>query len=354
MKSGWSANRFGTIDGRQGGAYYPAFSSATEAAVTLEAIYALIAQDMGAVDGVIRRRLDSDVVLVKQVAEYIVAAGGKRMRPALVLLAAGAMDYRGSHHHELAAVIEFIHTATLLHDDVVDESDLRRGRDTANALFGNAASVLVGDFLYSRAFQMMVGIGNMRVMAVLADATNTIAEGEVLQLMNCHNAAIDVEEYLQVIRYKTAKLFEAAGRLGAILGGGDAEVETRLASYGMHLGTAFQLIDDVLDYSGQEAETGKHIGDDLAEGKPTLPLIHVMKRGTPAQAACVREAIEDGGRDRFSEVLAAVKATGAIEATRAQAKAEAATALDSLRGIRASIYKDALVQLASFAVDRRY
>ena len=265
------------IDGRGGRAYYRAFSKAIEHPVTLDALYALIADDMNAVDAVIRKRLHSDVVLVRQVAEYIVAGGGKRMRPALVLLAAGAMDYRGTHQHELAAVVEFIHTATLLHDDVVDESELRRGRETANALFGNAASVLVGDFLYSRAFQMMVGVGSMRIMQVLADATNTIAEGEVLQLMNCHNADIDVEDYLQVIRFKTAKLFEAAGRLGGIVGGAGGDVETGLATYGMHLGTAFQLVDDVLDYSGEEAETGKHLGDDLAEGKPTLPLIHVMK-----------------------------------------------------------------------------
>jgi octaprenyl-diphosphate synthase len=252
--------------------------------VDLAAIYSLITDDMREVDAVIRARLRSEVVLVSQVAEYIVGAGGKRMRPALVLLVAGALGYRGRHHHELAAVIEFIHTATLLHDDVVDESDLRRGRETANAQFGNAASVLVGDFLYSRAFQMMVGVGSMRVQQVLADATNTIAEGEVLQLMNCHNADIDVDEYLQVIRFKTAKLFEAAARLGAILVDASAEVEAGMATYGMHLGTAFQLIDDVLDYSGEEAETGKHLGDDLAEGKPTLPLIHTMKFGTPEQA----------------------------------------------------------------------
>ena len=228
---------------------------------------------MQAVDAVIRKRLHSDVALVRQVAEYIINAGGKRLRPALVLLCAGALGYKGSRHHELAAIIEFIHTATLLHDDVVDESDLRRGHETANALFGNAASVLVGDFLYSRSFQMMVELGDMRIMRVLSDATNIIAEGEVLQLMNCHDADVDELRYLQVIRYKTAKLFEAASQLGAIIGGADPETERSLADYGTHLGTAFQLIDDVLDYSGTEAETGKHLGDDLAEGKPTLPLI---------------------------------------------------------------------------------
>jgi octaprenyl-diphosphate synthase len=322
--------------------------------VDLSAIYSLIAGDMKSVDAVIRMRLHSDVVLVRQVAEYIVAAGGKRMRPALVLLTAGALDYQGKHHHELAAVVEFIHTATLLHDDVVDESDLRRGRETANALFGNAASVLVGDFLYSRAFQMMVGIGSMRVQEVLADATNVIAEGEVLQLMNCHNADIGVEEYLQVIRFKTAKLFEAAARLGAILGGAGPELEDGFARYGMHLGTAFQLIDDVLDYSGEEAETGKHLGDDLAEGKPTLPLIHAMKHGTADQAACVRDAIVGGGRDAFPQVLAAVKASGALEAARAQAGAEAAAAVDAIAALPASIYRNALLELPAFSVSRRF
>jgi octaprenyl-diphosphate synthase len=322
--------------------------------VDLSLIYSLIAEDMRAVDAVIRVRLHSEVALVRQVAEYIVAAGGKRMRPALVLLTAGALGYQGKQHHELAAVVEFIHTATLLHDDVVDESDLRRGRDTANALFGNAASVLVGDFLYSRAFQMMVGIGSMRVQEVLADATNTIAEGEVLQLMNCHNADIDVEEYLQVIRFKTAKLFQAAARLGAILGGASPEMEEGFARYGMHLGTAFQLIDDVLDYSGEEAETGKHLGDDLAEGKPTLPLIHTMKHGTREQAACVRDAITEGGRDAFPQVLAAVKASGALEAARVQAQAEAAAAVEAITALPASVYRNALIELPAFSVSRRF
>ena len=308
---------------------------------------------MKAVDAVIRTRLHSEVVLVRQVAEYIVAGGGKRLRPALVLLAAGAFGYEGRHHHELAAVVEFIHTATLLHDDVVDESELRRGRYTANALFGNAASVLVGDFLYSRAFQMMVGVGNMRIMDVLADATNVIAEGEVLQLMNCHNADISVDEYLQVIRYKTAKLFQAAARLGGIIGGATHEVEEGLARYGMHLGTAFQIVDDVLDYSGDEAETGKHLGDDLAEGKPTLPLIHVLKHGAPEHAASVRKAIEEGGRDLFADVMAAVKATGALEAARTHARAEAQLAIDAIVQLPPSIYKNALIELPTFAVSRR-
>lgn len=320
----------------------------------LDALYALIAKDMQAVDAVIRARLHSDVVLVRQVAEYIIQSGGKRMRPALVLLVAGAFGYRGRNHHELAAVVEFIHTATLLHDDVVDESSLRRGRDTANALFGNAASVLVGDFLYSRAFQMMVNVGDMRVMEVLSDATNIIAEGEVLQLMNVHDADVGIDGYLRVIRYKTAKLFEAASRLGAILGGADAETEAAMATYGMHLGTAFQLVDDVLDYSGDQEEIGKSLGDDLAEGKPTLPLIHVMQHGNAEQAACVRRAIETGGRDEFPAVLAAVQATGALDETRRYAEAEAAIAKKALERLPASQYKESLIELSSFAVARKH
>ena len=309
---------------------------------------------MQAVDAVIRKRLHSDVALVRQVAEYIINAGGKRLRPALVLLCAGALGYKGSRHHELAAIIEFIHTATLLHDDVVDESDLRRGHETANALFGNAASVLVGDFLYSRSFQMMVELGDMRIMRVLSDATNIIAEGEVLQLMNCHDADVDELRYLQVIRYKTAKLFEAASQLGAIIGGADPETERSLANYGTHLGTAFQLIDDVLDYSGTEAETGKHLGDDLAEGKPTLPLIYVMQNGTPAQAECVRKAIEHGGREDFPGVLAAIHATGALEHTQKQASKEAERAAAALESLPASTHKDSLLELSAFAVDRSF
>jgi octaprenyl-diphosphate synthase len=314
----------------------------------------LIAEDLRAVDGVIRARLDSDVVLIRQVAEYIIGSGGKRLRPALVLLSARAMGYEGRAHHELAAVVEFIHTATLLHDDVVDESALRRGRQTANALFGNAASVLVGDFLYSRAFQMMVSVDSMRVMQVLADATNTIAEGEVMQLLNCHNADIELDDYLRVIRSKTAKLFEAAARLGAILADGSPAVEEGFARYGMHLGTAFQLIDDVLDYSGDEQATGKHLGDDLAEGKPTLPLIHVLAHGNPEQSACVRRAIEQGGREEFAGVLAAIRATGALDVARARAAHEAAAASAALAPAPAGAFKDSLLQLCGFAVARDY
>jgi octaprenyl-diphosphate synthase len=319
-----------------------------------EPLHKLTEPDMQAVDALIRRKLHSDAALVKQVAEYIINAGGKRLRPLLVVLSAGALGYGGTRHHELAAIIEFIHTATLLHDDVVDGSELRRRRKTANVLFGNAASVLVGDFLYSRASQMIAEVNDMYIVRVLADAINIIAEGEVLQLMNCHNADVDEERYLQVIHYKTAKLFEAASQLGAIIGGADAQTEKCLADYGAHLGTAFQLIDDVLDYSGAEAETGKHLGDDLAEGKPTLPLIHVMQHGTAAQARCVRRAIENGGRDDFPEVLAAIHATGSLEHTRKQAETEAQRARACIGELTASAHKDSLLELASFAVARTF
>lgn len=334
------------------GPYHPVFSASLS--LSVKQLFEPIAADMQAVDAVIRQRLYSDVVLIRQVAEYIIHSGGKRLRPALVLFTAGAMGYQGTQHHELAAVVEFIHTATLLHDDVVDESDLRRGNKTANAMFGNAASVLVGDFLYSRAFQMMVGVDNMRVMRVLADATNVIAEGEVLQLLNCHNADVGVDDYLRVIRYKTAKLFEAASRLGGILAGADDEQEGRLAAFGMHLGTAFQIIDDVLDYSADEAETGKHLGDDLAEGKPTLPLIHVMLKGSAEQAAVVRNAIESGGRDDFAAVLGAIKATGALDEARRHARAEADLAIDAISTLPSSNFKEALLQLSDFAVGRNH
>jgi octaprenyl-diphosphate synthase len=322
----------------------------------MEQFYNLIGSEMKAVDTVIRERLHSEVVLVRQVAEYIVQGGGKRLRPALVLLSAGAMGYRGTDHHELAAVIEFIHTATLLHDDVVDASHLRRGRQTANAMFGNSASVLVGDFLYSRAFQMMVAVNDMRIMRVLSDATNVIAEGEVLQLMNCHDADVDEAGYLQVIRYKTAKLFEAAAQVGAIIGGASIAIEQAMAIYGVHLGTAFQLIDDVLDYSGAEFETGKHLGDDLAEGKPTLPLIFVLQNGNAEQAASVRRAIEneEGGRDDLPEVLAAIRATGALEYAKQKAAGEARCAAEALDLLPASQYKDSLLELCLFAVARSH
>ncbi len=309
---------------------------------------------MQAVDGVIRRRLQSSVPLVSQVAEYIIGGGGKRLRPALVILSAGACGYRGGHHHQLAAVVEFIHTATLLHDDVVDDSVLRRGRATANSSFGNPAAVLVGDFLYSRAFQMMVEVQDMRVMEVLADATNTIAEGEVMQLLHVRNADVDEEAYLRVIRSKTAKLFEAAGRLGAILSGVSREQEEALAEYGMQLGTAFQLVDDILDYSGDLAALGKNLGDDLAEGKATLPLIHAMRKGTAEQGALIRRAIGEGGLQDFAPVLATIRETGALEYVRDQAQAAANRARELAGVLPGSGYRDCLLELATFAVTRKY
>lgn len=309
---------------------------------------------MLAVDHVIREQLHSDVVLIRQVAEYIISGGGKRLRPALVLLTSLALGYRGTAHHTLAAVVEFIHTATLLHDDVVDESALRRGRSTANTVFGNAAAVLVGDFVYSRAFQMMVNVDDMRVLRVLADATNVIAEGEVLQLMNCRNADIDEASYLQVIRYKTAKLFEAAGRIGAILAGTPEGTEEAMAAYGSHLGTAFQLIDDVLDYSGDSSAIGKNVGDDLAEGKPTLPLIQVMRQGTREEADMVRHALASGGADDLARVLAAIHRTGALDYAREQAGKESRAAIAALTAIPSTQYRDYLLQLANFAVTRTY
>jgi len=322
--------------------------------VVLDDLRQLLDADMAVVDAVIRDRLRSEVVLVNQVSEYIINSGGKRLRPALVVLSAKAFGYAGQHHHNLAAVVEFIHTATLLHDDVVDESELRRGRATASALFGNAASVLVGDFLYSRAFQMMVEVGDMRVMQTLAEATNIIAEGEVLQLLNCHDADVDVANYLHVIHCKTAKLFEAAMRLGAMLSGADEKIEQAAAKYGMHLGTAFQLVDDVLDYSGNAQETGKNLGDDLAEGKPTLPLIYAMQHGDAARAAVVREAIEQGDVTRFDDVLEVIRQTGALEYTRQQAQREADAACEALSALPDTNYRQSLLQLAHFAATRQF
>ena len=311
-----------------------------------------VAGDMQRVDELIRERLKSDVVLIRQVAEHIVAGGGKRLRPALHLMAASAAGCTSAARFELAAVIEFIHTATLLHDDVVDESELRRGRETANAAFGNAASVLVGDFLYSRAFQMMVSIDNMRVMEIMAEATNTIAEGEVLQLLNIHDPKVDEERYLEVIHRKTAKLFEAAARLAGVMAGVSPELERGLADYGTHLGTAFQLIDDVLDYSGDAAAIGKNIGDDLSEGKPTLPLIYAMRTGTPAQAALIRDAIVNGGREDFAEVVATINATGALAYARKAARQEADAAQASIASLADSPARAALMRLADYAVVR--
>jgi len=316
--------------------------------MSLVSMLAPVAEDMARVDALIRRRLDSDVALVRQVAEYLVASGGKRLRPALLLLACGALGNRSEARLPLAAVIEFIHTATLLHDDVVDASDLRRGRTTANAAFGNAAAVLVGDFLYSRAFQMMVELDDMRVMQVLAEATNTIAAGEVMQLMGSHDPEVDEARYLEVIRRKTAKLFEAAARLAGVLAK-EPEFEPKLAEYGRRVGTAFQLIDDVLDYGG---DIGKSLGDDLAEGKPTLPLIYTMRCGNAEQKDLVRKAIAEGGREDFSRVLQAIRACGALDYARAAAEREADFARRAIADLPGSKYKLSLLELASFAVTR--
>jgi len=313
-----------------------------------------IAADMEAVNRVIREQLHSNVPLVNQIAEYIISAGGKRIRPVLLLLMANACNYRGTHHHSLAAVIEFIHTATLLHDDVVDESSLRRGRQTANAMFGNAASVLVGDFVYSRAFQMMVAVENMRVMQILADATNVIAEGEVLQLLNMHDPDVTEDRYLQVIRSKTAKLFEAAAQLGALLGGVPEDQVEAAAEYGRSLGTAFQLIDDVLDYSGNATDIGKNVGDDLREGKPTLPLIWLLQHGSEAERALVRACIETGDEQHFDEVLAAITSSGALDYTRQAAVDASRRAAESISSLDASVFKDSLLQLCAFAVERNH
>jgi octaprenyl-diphosphate synthase len=320
---------------------------------TTAAALALIAGDMQAMDAVIERRLSSEVPLVSQVSQYIIAAGGKRLRPALLLLLCGALGYRGEQRFNLAAVVEFIHTATLLHDDVVDESTLRRGRATANAAFGNPASVLVGDFLYSRAFQMMVEAGDMRIMQTLAEATNVIAEGEVLQLMNMHDASLTEEGYLRVIRSKTAKLFEASARLAGLLAGATADIEKACADYGQALGTAFQVIDDLLDYDGDAGEMGKNLGDDLREGKVTLPLIIAMQRGTDQERQTIRHAIETGGADRLEQIVAIVRQTGAIEATRDAAAAEAGRAVRALGQIARNPYSEALLELASQLLQRR-
>ncbi len=318
---------------------------------SLAALLAPIAGEMRSVDAVIRQRLASDVALIGAIGDYIVGAGGKRLRPALLLLIARALDYRGKSHVLLAAVIEFIHTATLLHDDVVDESDLRRGRPTSNAAFGNAASVLVGDFLYSRAFQMMVEAGSMRVMQILADATNRIAEGEVLQLLNIHDPTVDEARYLSVVERKTATLFEAATRVGAILAGTDAATEDACARYGAAIGTAFQIIDDVLDYDGSAENIGKRVGDDLREGKPTLPVIHALRAATPGQRTQVENAIRDGSGD-FTEIAQIVHAHGSIEYARGCAQAQSSIAAQAALALPASAFRDRLLELANFAMRR--
>ena len=319
----------------------------------LAAIKRLSDSEMKAVDQLIMTQLRSDVALINQLGLYIISAGGKRLRPLLAVLAARALNYQGDKHHTLAAVVEFIHTSTLLHDDVVDESDMRRGRETANAKFGNEASVLVGDFLYSRAFQLMVSMGSMRVMEILADSTNVIAEGEVMQLMNCNDPDTTEARYFSVIYSKTARLFEAATQLGAVLANQPQAIEAAMAAYGRHLGTAFQLVDDILDYTADAATMGKEVGDDLAEGKPTLPLLYAMWHGTREQAQLIRTAIEQGGqRDKLSQVMQAMTETGAIRYAETKAVAETEKAIAALANVPASDYKDALIALAHTAVTR--
>jgi len=318
---------------------------------SLPALLAPAASDMAALDTVIRERLGSDVALIRTIVDYIIGAGGKRLRPAILLLTARALGYTGTSQHQLAAVIEFIHTATLLHDDVVDESDLRRGRATANAAFGNAASVLVGDFLYSRSFQMMVDVGSLRVMRILADATNRIAEGEVLQLLNVHDPSVTEPRYMQVIERKTSTLFEAACRIAAVLAGASDDIEARCARYGMALGSAFQIVDDVLDYSGNSGDLGKRLGDDLREGKTTLPLIHALALAQPADRAVIEEAIREGGGD-FAAVADIVKRSGSIGYAQSVAEAFAATAADALAPLPTTPFKHSLLNLARFSVLR--
>lgn len=322
--------------------------------IDFEAIQLLMAPAMQAVDKEILKQLNSDVVLINHIGFHIVNSGGKRLRPMLVALSACALGYEGKEHTTLAAIIEFIHTATLLHDDVVDESDMRRGEDTANAIWGNPASVLVGDFLYSRSFEMMVGINNMRVMDLLSHTTNAIAEGEVLQLLNINNPDTSEAEYLEVIRRKTAKLFEAATQLGAVLTNKEADIERDMATYGLHLGNAFQIMDDMLDYIADPGELGKNLGDDLAEGKPTLPLIHAIAHGTEEQANFIKKTIKEGNRDAYSEILAIIHSTGSLDYTMHFAAKEAQKAINALSNIIDSPYKNAMQQLALFSIQRGY
>jgi octaprenyl-diphosphate synthase len=322
--------------------------------VDIQSIYSLIEDDMLAVDAMIQSRLQSDVVLINQLGHYIINSGGKRLRPALAILCARACGYQGNQHHNLATIIEFIHTATLLHDDVVDNSDMRRGNETANSIWGNEASVLVGDFLYTRAFEMMVEMNSMPLMKILSHTTNIIAEGEVLQLLNCNDADTTEESYLEVIHHKTAKLFEAAGQLGAVISESSAEVEYAMSHYAMHLGSAFQLVDDLLDYSESSEVIGKNIGDDLAEGKPTLPLIYAMRQGTEQQAKIIREAIEQGQRDKIDEIITIIEETGAIAYTAQAAKNEVNLAKACLSILPDSEYKQALSSLADFSIERNY
>jgi len=325
----------------------------TPDSVSFDAIAALAADDMRAVDALIGNSLESDVALVSQVSEYIVMSGGKRLRPLIVLIAARALGYDGDQHVRAAAIIEFIHTATLLHDDVVDSSSRRRGQDSANTVFGNQASVLVGDFLYSRAFQMMVEIGDMRVMQILADATNTIAAGEVMQLMNVHDPDTTEEDYRHVIYRKTARLFEAGSQIAAVLGGQSAEIESSMVDYGRHLGTAFQLVDDALDYAASADELGKNIGDDLAEGKATLPLIYAMQNSSDEDRKIIRDAILEGGLDQLDRITAIIESTGALAYTADKAREAADLAIASLSDVPDSPHRQALINIAELSIQRR-
>jgi len=331
-----------TVDGADPG---------TGPAPHLQDVLRPVAADIESVDQMIRTRLDSDVALINTIADYIVAAGGKRLRPAVLILTARALGYRGTAHVELAAVIEFIHTATLLHDDVVDESDLRRGRSTANSMFGNAASVLVGDFLYSRSFQMMVQAGSPRVMQIMADATNRIAEGEVLQLLSVHDPSVNESRYFEVVERKTATLFEAGCRIAAVIAGADPAIEDHCANYGAALGKAFQIIDDVLDYSGNAEEIGKRLGDDLREGKMTLPLIHALRSATPIQRDFMSAAVREGRGD-FTAVARIVTENGSLDYSRALARQEEARARGALECLPPTVFKDSLLHLIAFAIDR--
>jgi octaprenyl-diphosphate synthase len=322
--------------------------------VDIQSIYNLISGDMKAVDQLIQQRLQSDVALINQLGFYIINSGGKRLRPAIAILCAKACGYEGDKHINLATIIEFIHTATLLHDDVVDNSSMRRGQETANNLWGNEASVLVGDFLYTRSFEMMVEMQSMRLMEILSHTTNIIAEGEVLQLLNCHDADTTEARYLEVIHHKTAKLFEAAGQLGAVISNASDEIERAMSDYAMHLGSAFQLVDDLLDYSESSEDIGKNIGDDLAEGKPTLPLIFAMRQGSTEQANVIRHAIENGERERIDEIINIIQNTGAIDYTAKAAAEEVAKAKAAIAILPESNYKTALAALADFSIQRTY
>ena len=332
----------------------PSSPPVTPTKITIDDIRALVNAEMLKVDQLISKKLHSEVTLVNRVADYIIHSGGKRLRPMLVLLCARALSYQGTAHLHVAAIVEFIHTATLLHDDVVDNSSTRRGHDTANALWGNEASVLVGDFLYSRAFQMMVRLDDMRVMDILADTTNVIAEGEVMQLLNCHNPDVTYDQYLSVIQSKTAKLFEAAGRISAVINNSSMAEEEYMAAYGLHIGIAFQVIDDVLDLTGDKQSTGKDLGADLAEGKPTLPLIYAMQAGTEREISLIRRAITTGNVSDLDSVLETIKSTGAIEHTAGVAKHHADLACKALSNIAPSQYRNALLDLAQFSVDRKH